>query len=122
MLVLFRSHSERNFALCIMVLETLTPRFYVADHPNYGRCVPVNVRNKKTISDGIRYELPDGDVSTIGEYSARNVIAWTHIPLQGCRRIHVVWDVCKNDCLNETTREKKGKGSGETFSPRQTCP
>lgn len=55
-------------------METLTPQFYVADHPNYGRCVPVNVRNKKTISVDIGLELPGGDVLTFGEYSARNVI------------------------------------------------
>lgn len=56
-LIFVRAHRERNFALYIDVLETLTPWFFVFDRQNYARWVPVHLRDMKTIPEGIEEQL-----------------------------------------------------------------
>ena len=51
-LVFVRSHREKNLAL--YVLEALAPWFFVLDHTNYARCLPVHIRDMKTLPWEIR--------------------------------------------------------------------
>uniref|UniRef100_UPI00358F76BE uncharacterized protein n=1 Tax=Myxine glutinosa TaxID=7769 RepID=UPI00358F76BE len=55
--IFIRSHRERNFALYIDVLEALAPWFFVLDHTNYARWLPVHIRDMKALPNEIRDEL-----------------------------------------------------------------
>ena len=56
-LIFVRSHRERNLALYIEALEALVPWFFVLDHHNYARWVPVHIQDMMTITSGIREQL-----------------------------------------------------------------
>ena len=56
-LTFVRSHRERNFDLYIEALDALVPWFFVFDHHNYARWVPVHIRDMKTLPAGITDQL-----------------------------------------------------------------
>lgn len=53
-LMFVRSHRERNFPLYVEIMEQLVPWFFILDHTNYARWLPVHIRDMKCIPDGIK--------------------------------------------------------------------
>ena len=58
-LILVRAHRERDVSLFVTVLEQLAPLFFVLDHTNYARWVPVHIRDMKSLPDSIRREFQE---------------------------------------------------------------
>ena len=48
-LVFVRANRERNFTLYINVLEQLVPFFFILDHTNYARWLPIHIRDMKAL-------------------------------------------------------------------------
>ena len=48
---------EKNFPLCVKVLEELTPLFFALDHVNYSRWMPVHIRDMKSLPATVRDEF-----------------------------------------------------------------
>jgi len=48
-LIFVRAHRERNFTLYVMVMEELAPFFFILDHTNYTRWLPVHIRDMKSL-------------------------------------------------------------------------
>ena len=56
-LILVRAHRQKNFDLFIEALEALTPWFFVLDHPNYARWIPIHLRDMKALSAQAKEQL-----------------------------------------------------------------
>ena len=52
-LLAVRAHRQRNFHLCVQVLEELVPLFFVLDHVNYARWTPIHIRDMKSLPESI---------------------------------------------------------------------
>ncbi|CAB4035903.1 Hypothetical predicted protein, partial [Paramuricea clavata] len=55
-LIFVRAHRERNLPLHVTVLEVLVPLFFVLDHVNYSRWLPVHIRDMKALPQDIKDE------------------------------------------------------------------
>lgn len=51
-LTFVRAHREQNLNLYVTVLEKLAPYFFILDHTNYARWLPVHIRDMKSLDDG----------------------------------------------------------------------
>jgi len=56
-LMFVRAHREKNFPLYVQVLEELTPLFFVLDHVNYARWMPVHIKDMKNLPGPIKDEF-----------------------------------------------------------------
>lgn len=55
-LIFVRAHRERKFTLHVTVLEALVLLFFVLDHVNYSRWLPVHIRDMKALPQEIKDE------------------------------------------------------------------
>lgn len=58
-LTFVRAHRERSFYLYILIwsLELIVGYFFALDHYNYSRCVPIHIRDMKSLPDSIREDF-----------------------------------------------------------------
>ena len=56
-LIFIRAHRKANFPLYVESLRSLVPWFFALDHHNYVRCVPVHIRDMKSLSPPILDEF-----------------------------------------------------------------
>lgn len=53
-LIFVRAHREKQFAVYVEVLEALVHLFFILDHVNYARWVPIHLRDMKSLPKSIR--------------------------------------------------------------------
>lgn len=53
-LIFVRAHRKKQFAVYVEVLEGLVHLFFILDHPNYARWVPVHIRDLKSLPKPIK--------------------------------------------------------------------
>ncbi len=58
-LLFVRAHREQNFKLYVNVMDILIPLFFVLDHINYARWLPVHLRDMRSLPDTIRIEFEE---------------------------------------------------------------
>lgn len=56
-LIFIKAHRERNFQLFVEILEVLAPWFFVLDHINYARWLPVYINDMKSLPDRIKDDM-----------------------------------------------------------------
>lgn len=58
-LLVVRAQRQRNFNMYVEVLEQLAPLFFVLDHINYARWIPIHIRDMKSLPESIAKEFQD---------------------------------------------------------------
>lgn len=56
-LIFIRAHRINNFNLYVESLENLVPWFFVLDHTNYSRWIPIHIRDMQSLPDSISDEF-----------------------------------------------------------------
>lgn len=58
-LLFVRAQRQCNFDMYVEILEQLVPSFFVLDHINYARWIPIHIRDMKSLPESIAKEFQD---------------------------------------------------------------
>ena len=61
--------------------------------------------------------LPPGTANTFEEYSTTVFVPFILKKLESVRRVHLVWDIYRDDSLKKPERDKRGSGQRRKVMP-----